>query len=602
MVRKPKAMKPIKGHITKIARIFPLLLAAALLFAPALFAAPVQVSLEAAPDRVQVGDVFRLIVHITGTVSIDDIQIQGAKDFQTGSPSRTVSTTLVNGTFSKSLEYAYGVQPNKEGTYTIGPAVVQDGGMTYTSNTVKVQVDPVEEIRGREQDSMFLTAEILPPQAYMGQEIICRIRFYWSISIGNIQFEGFPDMDSLEFTQIGDSRQFKKNINGKTFNVAELLHAVTPSAAGDYEIPPLAVKAEFIKRSQRQSRFPRGFFDDRFFGNEERIKTRVLSDPVSFSVKPLPLEGQPKDFMGLVGQFSAMANLDPKEVKAGDSATLTVTLSGRGNVQLLPDLELPPLPGVKVYPSEPQLQDARDGQGPVGKKIMQWALVPQVEGDIPIPPFSVPYFNPASNKYGEARTQAAKLHVLPGNVATAPSPAQDMQVSNASKHRVQMIGEDILKIHESPKAVSPGMGQAMPLWVGVLILGFPFIPVAGALLIRRMSKSRQEQAGARASKKAFGVFSRTIKDLGPDQATLAFRALQDYLALRLGLEAATLTSHEAGEKLLAVGVDGDLVSRLIQIFSGLETCVFSQCSQEFSQETKQELLNTVRVIDKKVKV
>ncbi|MBI9076065.1 MAG: protein BatD [Desulfatibacillum sp.] len=594
-------MNKLTGHIPKITRIIPVLMGLLFLAAPAL-SAQISVTLEAAPNRVQVDDVFRLTVKVTGATSIDDIRIAGTDGFELGNPRTGSQTSIANGTITRSVEYSYGISPHKQGVYTLGPATVTEDGKTYTSNTVRVQVDPVEEIRGREQDSMFLTAEVLPQQAYPGQEIVCRIRFYWNAPLGNIQFEGFPDIENLEFTQIGDSRQFQKNINGKTFNVAELLHAVTPSVTGDFELPPLSVKAEVIKANRRPSRFPRGWMDDSMFGNEERIKTRVLSEPASFTVKPLPTDGQPRDFNGLLGQFSAAATLEPKQVKAGDSATLTVTLSGRGNTQLMPDLKLPPIPGVKIYPSEPQFAETRDGQGLFGKKTMQWALVPQVEGEISIPQFSVPFFNAASGQYENAATREMKLKVLPGELPAVLPAATEMQVATSAKRKVQMLGEDILKIHESPQAVSPAMGQTMPLWLVVLILGFPALPVAGAIVLRRLSKTRSDQAAARASKKAFGAFSKAIKDLEPNQAAEAFKALQEYLALRLGLEGATLTSHEAEEKLLALGVDAAAVSRLTQIFSRLETCVFSQCSQEFSQETKQDLFSALRVIDKKVKL
>ena len=595
-------MKSLREKIAGLLNFLPALLILAVLLAPGLCMAEISVSLDAAPNRVQEGDLFNLSVTVSGASSVDDIQVKGLTGPQLGRPSQSSRTSIVNGKIDRSIIYTYSVSASKKGAFTMGPALVTIDGKQYGSNTVRITVDALGEIKGRQNDAMFFTAEVLPERAYLGEDLICRIRFYWSVSLRNIQFEGFPDIKNLEFTQIGESRQFQKNINGKTFNVAELLHQVSPSAPGDYEIPPLAVKVEVIKSSGRRSRFPRGFFDDQFFGNEDVVKTRVLSEPVSFTVNPLPAEGRPQGFNGLLGRFSAKAGLNPKEVKAGDSATLTVTLSGRGNVQLLPDLDLPHLPGVKVYPSDPQLEDNRDGQGAYGKKTMQWALVPQAKGDVTIPAFSVPYFNTGSGKYEFAKTQEMNLHVLPGIVHSTPPPAPEMQVNKASKHRVQMLGEDILKIHESPASVSPGMSQTMPLWLGVLILGFPFLPLVGALVIRRAGRNRAGQAGARASKKAFGVFSKSVRDLGPDKSIEAFRALQEYLAVRLGLEAATLTSHEAEEKVLAAGADPGSASRLKQVFSSLETCVFSQCGSEFSPEARQNLMDVVRAIDKKVKV
>ena len=68
---------------------------------------------------------------------------------------------------------------------------------------------------------------------------------------------------------------------------------------------------------------------------------------------PLPQEGRPADFGGLVGDFTLAATVEPLELKAGESATLTATVRGRGNAKRIPELKIPSLDGVKIYADQP---------------------------------------------------------------------------------------------------------------------------------------------------------------------------------------------------------------------------------------------------------
>ena len=90
---------------------------------------------------------------------------------------------------------------------------------------------------------------------------------------------------------------------------------------------------------RRQS--PRSFFDDSFFNDPFFSSGRpraVTSEALELKVLPLPQQGRPADFSGLVGRYQLESNLEPKQVKAGESATFTVELKGRTH--------LPPIVGI----------------------------------------------------------------------------------------------------------------------------------------------------------------------------------------------------------------------------------------------------------------
>ena len=54
---------------------------------------------------------------------------------------------------------------------------------------------------------------------------------------------------------------------------------------------------------------------------------------MTIQVRPLPTEGQPKDFSGAVGSFRMRAELLTKTPKTNESVTIRLTLEGPGNLK-----------------------------------------------------------------------------------------------------------------------------------------------------------------------------------------------------------------------------------------------------------------------------
>ena len=68
----------------------------------------------------------------------------------------------------------------------------------------------------------------------------------------------------------------------------------------------------------------------------------VKSNPLTIIVDPIPTNA-PSGFSGAIGRFAFNANVDTRNVKAGDPITLRVSVMGSGNIKLvtLPKPQLP---------------------------------------------------------------------------------------------------------------------------------------------------------------------------------------------------------------------------------------------------------------------
>lgn len=137
----------------------------------------------------------------------------------------------------------------------------------------------------------------------------------------------------------------------------------------------------------------------------QRLASRqVAVAPATLTVEPMPVDGRPADFTGLIGPLAVHAALDRERVSTGEGALLSLTVTGwQTGLVKRPVLQAT---SAQFYPKDDQTAD--------GKRTFTWDVVPAAAGTVTIPVVSLPYFDPASRSYRHADSQALQLQVIPG--------------------------------------------------------------------------------------------------------------------------------------------------------------------------------------------
>lgn len=585
-------------------RIFPffqrnVLLLVMLLIIPMGAAAATSVQLELDRNEATVRDTVTLKVKVSGSTSTDSPpQILGLKDFSVVAGGTSTHIEIVNFSKTEHVEFLYYLQPRANGTFTIGPAEVRDGGRVYRSNTSLLAVREASSGRGRDgaraEGPLFLRASLSKNTAYADEPVMYTLKLYRSVKVSNVSLD-IPDSRALSFKKVGDPLEYTANVEGEVYGVLEVRSEVAASAPGKYRLPPASMDMTVYL----SGRSPRGFsFSDPFFSFSTPTPKAVRSNPVELTVQPLPAQGRPAGFSSLVGQYAMDAKLDRESIAAGGTATLTVTVRGRGNVTRIPDLALPDIPGVRVYPDQPVLQTEVDAAGYRAAKTMKWAFVPQKEGTYAIPPLSLSFFDTRAGAYRVLRTPPLTLKAGPGPTGQAVpqvSPAPSIQAQ--PKAGVEEVGRDILPVHTGAEALESGF-ESMPgpvvLWA--IVLGPPLALIGGWALKRRMAPSRVRAETLRSQ----GALKAFLKECSPGRSTAEelLGAARGYFNASFGSSLGTLTPGEAGEILDRAGVDRAARDRCVSLLEELTGRVFTGRGTEVF-EGAEEFAGLMRDIDRK---
>ena len=131
---------------------------------------------------------------------------------------------------------------------------------------------------------------------------------------------------------------------------------------------------------------------------QQGLGRRLVAAPArTVEVKPLPAEGRPADFCGLVGPFSLTGALDTRSCAPGDIVNLRWTLLGDGAADLAEPPSVAPGRDFKVYPPRVEARAA-------GRLDVSQALVPLSTNATAVAALRLSVFDAAGGAY---RTLAA---------------------------------------------------------------------------------------------------------------------------------------------------------------------------------------------------
>ncbi|MBP5299844.1 MAG: protein BatD [Victivallales bacterium] len=514
-------------------------------------------------------------------------------------PSHNSQTTIINGKVTSSNQYSitliYQLKPKFEGQHQIPALELTVDGERFQTEPITITVSKAAASAG---NSAKLTAKFSSEQAMLGYPVTLSYDFLLPVQFGarNLGAQIPTDFLAEHFTltsgQDWEQQQWQRGsrtINGISCLTFHLELQLIPKHEGTITPPPAVISYQVPdqQRSRRHSPFG-SFFDDDFFGGDpfemfgSYREVTVASDEITLEVQPLPSEGCPDDFTGIVGQLRVKATVSTSEATVGEPILLDLALSGAPSLTeaKLPNLSaLPALAShFKVSGDDPPLE--KDGQ-----VVFQRTLRAIVPGDLAIPAIPFSYFDPKAREYRTATTEPIPLKVTAARQITledaqgaAPTAAQPsvttINIRNNSGLEPDFSKEELW--YTGPR-VAP-FSKRLHFFVPLLCLAIPPVFWLVCAMFVLLSRRRNATGAARAVKGAKGVLLRTIEHLNdsdPQCGAKFSTALQTFFATRFKLPPGAVTYADAEAAALRNGFTSDQIAPFRQIFADCEAAQYA---------------------------
>jgi len=558
-------------------------------------------------NEITLEDSLQLSITIQGTQNIPPPELPSLPDFRISSSGTSSSTQIINMKRNISITYNYRLTPMNTGHFIIGPARIRTNGKTYVTQPITIEVRKPTATSQSGNRPVFVESAISKKEGFVGEQLIYSFKVFHRVEVKNFNLNMPFGASYFQKEDLGKAKSFNSVINGIRYQVQEVSVALFPIKPGKAEIPTASLEFDIYHRTQKRSnQGPFGqFFNDPFFNQSTSAEHKNLrTKPIFLEILPLPENGLPKNFNNTIGEFQMDATLGKNNLEVGDTTTLTVTVSGRGNIRgiTLPEPDLKTL--FKVYPDQPEIHQTVTGNQITGKKIFKFALVPLKPGLINIPPFTLSYFDPSARNYHQILTQPIKINVSPLTAKESLNLVQSNPVgNNSTQPEIENLAEDILPLHTQLDDFKNINTKTDSQTIVEFISPAVFFLIS-AFFIKYKKRLSTDIAFYR-NQKAYKIATEKLQNLTHSQgknsrsfANELSEILREYIGNKLNLEGKAITAAEVEAKLKASNFKGSQADSARKLLEKFEALQFAPKSSGNNHELLNESQILIKILEK----
>jgi len=567
-----------------------------------------------ASGNIYLGEPFTYNVVIDGRSAAGEVDLSPLAGFDPKSAgNRDVSQTsvsIVNGRTTRNIVeryvMSYTLTPHKAGPVTLPPVEVVIGAKTYRTNPVAVNV-----LEPGATDNIALEMALSAAGCYVGQPVLMTLKFYYSVDIQNPAFNVpvfSDDRFVLENPESLDAPAEEIDIgvgtnvlvgkgrvvrDGRQFGVFTIQKLLIPTRPGRIPVEPASVSVDVAVGRGRG-----GFFGPRY----EYRRFAAESDPADLSVRPLPEEGRPADFYGLVGRYTISAAADPVSFSVGDPVTLTISVSG----DYLKSVEWPALEDIGGMaanfriPSQKSSPVVRDGS-----KVFTQTIRATNNTVAHIPSIGLSFFDPAAGRYETARTDPIAIEVEAARVLTgADTEGRDFET--AAAREVEAVKKGLSANYEGLDAledrqfypaaalVSPGYAA---MWAGSL--GLVLASILARCFLRTTAEKEAAKRRRRACRRALAELKKAESADPKNRGEMVSDAMKRYIGRRFDRVAGSLTALDCRDVIRGATGDASLAGRYAAAMEACEAARYTAAAGSADASAPAGTAAMIREIDRK---
>lgn len=337
------------------------------------------------------------------------------------------------------------------GNYEIPPVSIEADGETLTAPPLFLGIFNETELEWSTVSTSTGTVRyaasfhVADDQPFLNEVLPTELKLYFP-SDQRVEDWGIPEFkrDGLAAWRFQPrSRPGRANLLGTSHYAISYPSTIAPTRTGTVTLGPATLRLITIQTSLRN------------LGSTFYQPLTLDIPALELESRPLPGDA-PEGFGNAIGDFDLSVTTVEKEVREGDPVSVTIVVSGKGNLDTLEAPQPLDPDGWKLYPasSAERGDERREASGIVAFRQFMRPLRPQSQ----VPPFRLVFFNPDTEAYETRISPPIPLSVLP----STSSPAVGAAVPMALPVPVEQM-TDILGIIADPAGIGPAPSR-LPGW------------------------------------------------------------------------------------------------------------------------------------------
>ncbi|MFH0732312.1 MAG: BatD family protein [Candidatus Omnitrophota bacterium] len=486
----------------------------------------------------------------------------------------------------KAVKHRYALIAKAEGRFMIEPMTFEIDGRTFKTAALNIEVLPPLQPDTTQAASQKKTpakalqegvlVRIIPEKTdlYLNQQVGIEVRLYVDkkkISLTDVEYP-ILQHSNISIGKFSEPERIQQTVGGEIHDVLVFKSTIFPMKSGEFALGPAEVKCNLLTRKEKEALAASGAITDSGY---EYVKSPAgfSSSTVMISVLDFPDTDRPVGFSNAVGEFNFTAEPDSKQVKVGSVLTLTMKISGSGNLGMITAPAVT-ADGFKIY--QPEVQVKND------IKVFTQILIPEKSGTLNIDRINFSFFNPDEKTYRQVYQGPFQIKVFeaeePLPAINAPTP-QLIPGEVAAYSLKEDLGKDIVYIKDNIGKLNRKTAHFYNNKLFYVIQALPFVIFMGIFLVHRHRTRLKQDEGYARYVKAFKHSKKNLSKakgfLNPKTKeqfySLIFTALQQYLGDKFYIPAGGITIKTIDE----IAASGRLSENIIKL---LKQC-FSDCDR-----------------------
>jgi hypothetical protein len=577
-------------------------------------------------EGIYVGQSFRYLIIIDGENKAGQVDLSPLAQYDPQSTGNQdisqTSTTIINNKVSrkaiKRYVMSYSLTVNRPGQIQLPPVTVTIDSRQYQTNPVQLNI-----LKLGTTDKLDFEVVLSEQKCYVGQPVIMTVKFYVSASadVGEFQFN-LPVLTSdsfyIEEPEISDPRaklyrlkssttahvsQRAVQHKGKSFILVSFNKVLIPRQAGQIDMGTSSVSAALAVGRVR-SRDP--FFDNfSFFSSQKKYQRfAVSSQPLKLTVLPLPEQGKPEGFYGLVGRYTIESSAEPTKVSVGDPITLTIKIGGSRYLKPVQWPELEEITGlvrnfkIPSQKASPTIQD--------NMKVFTQTIRANNDKINQIPSIPLAFFDVDKGTYVESQTTPIELDVAPTKILTnADLEGTDPTYVN---RRVEAIKKGISANYERPDVLTNQTFSPLAAIVSpgyMVVWSVPLVVLVTSSLIKLIKHTSPEIISKKCRRQAAGKAVKQLKKISgvspKERQDLLVSIMKQYIGERFDKVAGSLTADDCYQIVVSFVYDTQTADKYRNAITQCEASRYASTQENVDSVQVSEIIKLIRIIEKNSK-